>query len=72
MAVLAYHLADNYVKPNDSHESKLKVLEAQVKSLEAAHKLLQLKYDALHLESQKDFQNEKGKNWKGDPAPGTG
>jgi hypothetical protein len=65
-------LADNYVKPDDSHGTKLKALEAQVKSLKMAHKNLQSRYDALRVESQKERNKEQGKNWKGSPAPGTG
>jgi len=74
-AVLARHLADNYVKPDDSQGTKLKSLEAQVKALETAHKALQSKYDSLRVEIQKESQKdhrEKVKNWKGSPAPGSG
>lgn len=67
-AVLARHLADNYVKPDDSHGHKLKTLETQIKSLEAAQKSLQAKYDALRVDQAK----EKQKNWKGKPEAGAG
>jgi hypothetical protein len=53
-AVLACHLADNYVKPDDSQSSKIKVLEAQLKSLESGQKTLQSKYDALRIELKKE------------------
>jgi hypothetical protein len=39
-AVLARHLADNYVKPDDSQSSKNKVIEAQLKTLESRQKTL--------------------------------
>jgi hypothetical protein len=39
-AVLARHLADNYVKPDDAQASKIKALEAAIKTLQS-------KYDAL-------------------------
>lgn len=68
-AVLAHHLADNYVKPDDSQVAKIKALELQMKSLEAIHKNLQSKYDALRVERDKA---EKGKNWKGNSAAGSG
>jgi hypothetical protein len=75
-AVLARHLADNYVKPDDSHGNKLKTLEAQVKALETAHQTLQSKYDSLRVavqrDSSKEQPKEKAKNWKGSPAPGYG
>lgn len=67
-AVLARHLADNYVKPDDSHSTKIKSLEAQIKTLETAQKSPQSKYDALRVDQAK----EKGKNWRGKPEVGTG
>lgn len=68
-AVLARHLADNYVKPDDSHGTKIKSLESQIKALETAQKSLQSKYDALRVEQAK---GKETKNWKGNPAAGTG
>jgi hypothetical protein len=37
-AVLARHLADNYVKPDDAQASKIRSLEAQLKTLDANQK----------------------------------
>jgi hypothetical protein len=76
-AVLAWHLADNYVKPDGSHGHKLKTLDAQVKALETNHQTLQSNYDKLRVASQKEAPKEqqpkeKAKNWKGSPAPGSG
>jgi hypothetical protein len=67
-AVLARHLADNYVKPDDNQGQKIKALEAQIKALETNHQTLQSRYDTLRVEVHK----VKGKNWQGNPAPGTG
>jgi hypothetical protein len=67
-AVLARHLADNYVKPDDNQGQKIKALEAQIKALETNHQTLQSRYDTLRVEVQK----VKGKNWQGNLAPGTG
>lgn len=74
LAVLARHLADNYVKPDDSQASKIKALEAQLRTLDSAQKALQSKYDALRVDRDKDRadKDNKGKNWKGQPAPGSG
>jgi hypothetical protein len=46
-AVLARHLADNYVKPDDSRANKIKRLESQVKTLESSLQTLQSRYDTL-------------------------
>jgi len=89
-AVLARHLADNYVKPDDSQGAKIKALEAKIKSMESAHQseirtleatqaTLQSKYDSLRVEMGKLKEHkepkdgkDKGKNWKGNPASGSG
>jgi len=75
-AVLARHLADNYVKPDDSQGSKIKALEAMIRQLESNHKTLQSKYDTLRVarDQEKEKQKEilKAKNWKGPPAVGSG
>ena len=72
-AVLARHLADNYVKPDDSQGAKLKALETQMKSLDAAHKTrltaletshttLQSHYDTLRVAlQQKEPKDTKEK-----------
>ena len=63
LAVLARHLADNYVKPDDTQGAKIKALESSIKTLQA-------KYDSLRVEHDK----EKGaaKNFKGKATPGSG
>jgi len=85
-AVLACHLADNYVKPDDSHGNKLKSLEERIKSLESTNQTLQSNYDTLRVELGKvkqqhnqlhpakevNLNTNKGKNWKGTPTPGSG
>jgi hypothetical protein len=80
-AVLARHLADNYVKPDDSHGSKIKALEAKIRELESNHQTLQSRYDTLRVardqdkkdhEKEKLKENNKVKNWKGPPATGSG
>jgi len=76
-AVLARHLADNYVKPDDTQGAKLKTLEAQLKTFEAAQKVLQSKYDTLRVERDKEKaekadKDTKVKNWKGPPVTGSG
>lgn len=84
-AVLARHLADNYVKPDESQGAKLKSLEKQLKALEASHKTqitlqstFQSKYDSLRVEVQKlqhkapKELRDNGKNWRGNPAAGSG
>jgi hypothetical protein len=48
-AVLARHLADNYVKPDDAQGTKIKSLENQIKHLETTQSTLQSKYDALRV-----------------------
>jgi hypothetical protein len=62
-AMLAHHLADNYVKPDDTQGAKIKALESSIKTLQA-------KYDSLRVEHDK----EKGaaKNFKGKATPGSG
>jgi hypothetical protein len=49
-AVLARHLADNYVKPDDAQASKIKALEAAIKSLQS-------KYDTMRVANtqEKDY-----------------
>jgi hypothetical protein len=59
-AVLARHLAGNYVKPDDSQCAKIKALETSLKTLQS-------KYDTLRVELDKI-----AKNWKGKPNAGTG
>ena len=85
-AVLARHLADNYVKLDDSHGNKLKSLEKRIKSLESTNQTLQSNYDTLRVELGKvkqqhnqlhpakevNLNTNKGKNWKGTPTPGSG
>jgi hypothetical protein len=87
-AVLARHLADNYVKPDDSQNSKIKVLESRVNSLDTSLSTLQSKYDTLRVAAQNkekehvtpspqkdnnnNYQKDKAKNWKGTPTPGSG
>ena len=61
-AVLAHHLADNYVKPDDSHASKIKSLETTVKALQA-------KVDSLRVDLDKD---KGAKNGKGKLVIGSG
>ncbi len=63
-AVLARHLADNYVKPDDAQGTKIKALEAQVKQLEATQKTLQSRYDALQVEKDRDREKEKDRDGK--------
>jgi hypothetical protein len=48
-AVLARHLADNYVKPDDAQGTKSKALENQLKQLETSQSTLQSKYDTLRV-----------------------
>jgi hypothetical protein len=48
-AVLARHLADNYVKPDDAQGTKIKALENQIKHLETTQSTLQSKYDTLRV-----------------------
>jgi hypothetical protein len=48
-AVLAWHLADNYVKPDDAQGTKIKALENQLKQLETSQSTLQSKYDTLRV-----------------------
>lgn len=62
-AVLARHLADNYVKPDDSHGTKIKTLETTLKQLQS-------KVDALRVDYDKE--NKRGKNGKGKPNVGSG
>jgi hypothetical protein len=38
-AVLAWHLADNYVKPDDAQGMKIKALEEKIKQLETSQTL---------------------------------
>jgi hypothetical protein len=69
-AVLARHLADNYVKPDDAQASKIKALEAAIKSLQS-------KYDTMRVAhtQEKDYdytayptkslEPTKTKNFKG-------
>jgi hypothetical protein len=78
-AVLARHLADNYVKPDDSQGAKIKALEAKITQLESSHKSLQSKYDSLRVGKDKEKEKDqdkakdgKGKNWRGSPAAGSG
>ena len=83
-AVLARHLADNYVKPDDSQAAKIKSLENQVKQLDSSLKTLQSRYDTLRVENDKVKEKQgtnpnpspaptnKAKNWKGTPAAGSG
>lgn len=80
-AVLARHLADNYVKPDDSQGAKIKALEAKITQLETSQKTLQSQYDSLWVAVDRDKSGDKevpkepqgkGKNWKGSPAPGSG
>jgi len=81
-AVLARHLADNYVKPDDMQATKIKSLESQVKALEGSLQTLQSRYDTLRVagDKTKTEQTEKkshdkdwkGKNGKGNPVPGSG
>lgn len=61
-AVLARHLADNYVKPDDSQAAKIKALEAAVKTLQS-------RYDSLRLDQDKD---KSAKNGKGKLVIGSG
>jgi len=82
-AVLARHLADNYVKPDDSQAAKIKSLENQVKQLDSSLKTLQSRYDTLRVENDKVKEKQgtnpnpspaptnKAKNWKGTPAAGS-
>jgi len=77
-AVLARHLADNYVKPDDSLHSKIKQLEAQLKAVESSQRTLQSKVDGFRGERTdkgerdvKDYK-DKGKNGRGTPIPGSG
>jgi hypothetical protein len=72
-AVLARHLADNYVKPDDSHGAKIKALENRVQQLETHNKNLQSKYDTMRVaRDNENKEGTKGKNWKGPPAAGSG
>jgi hypothetical protein len=77
-AVLARHLADNYVKPDDAQASKIKTLEGKIASLECVYQSLQSKYDALRVAKDKAdkadtaFHPHKGKNGKGQPVAGSG
>jgi hypothetical protein len=82
-AVLARHLADNYVKPDDAQGTKIKALENQLKNLESTQSTLQSKYDSLRVafntmnsvllkDPDQKQPTKQAKNWKGIPAPGSG
>jgi hypothetical protein len=78
-AVLARHLADNYVKPDDSQGAKIKALETQLKQLEANHKTLQSQYDSLRVARDKekeahakDYKDAKAKKPRGPQPAGSG
>jgi hypothetical protein len=74
-AVLARHLADNYVKPDEAQATKIKALEEKIKSLESSVQTLQSKYDTIRVARDKENQNKdqnKGKNGKGQPVAGSG
>jgi len=71
-AVLARHLANNFLKPDDTQGTKIKSLESQIKVLERAQKALQSKYDSLQMDWEKADKYTKKKNWRGSPAAGSG
>jgi hypothetical protein len=72
-AVLARHLADNYVKPDDSQAQRIKSLENQVKALETNLKHLQSKYDTIRVAKDNAAKNDNtAKNGRGAPIAGSG
>jgi hypothetical protein len=60
-AVLARHLANNFLKPDDTQGTKIKSLESQIKVLERAQKALQSKYDSLQMDWEKADKYTKKK-----------
>jgi hypothetical protein len=75
-AVLARHLADNYVKPDDSHTSKIKHVEDKLSLLQSKYDTLRVEQDKLRValwsDPDKSTDPKQPKNWKGKPNVGSG